>query len=540
MSAGTSQAARNAEAREQARRAVGPLAVQPAGTVQYRSRGRILLIGGEDALLFAPRLLPDLQPQVLVTDGSDEPSVPAIPLAGRPLAIRGHLGAFEVSLGQPGARDHERLHCDLILDLDDPPHLPTPLPPPGYYRADPDQPLVLDALALELVQMRGTFEKPRFFHYDAARCAHGRSGLTGCRACLDACPAEAITALAERIAVDPYRCQGGGACAAVCPSGAIEYALPPPLALHEQARRLLRAYRAAGGERPVLAFVSGDAAAARDAPHVLWLPVEEVPAVGLELWLDALAHGAAAVRLVHAEPLPAPSAAALDRQLRLAATLLGALGYPADAVRRVAAADFDPHDRPAGPLPPAARYAAAGDKRQRAFTALDHLHAHAPRPVDAVDLPPGAPFGEVALDRARCTLCMACTSTCPAGALLAGGDQPRLRFIEAHCVQCGLCVQACPEDALRLAPRLLFDHAARHAPRTLHEEAPFCCVQCGKPFATRRLIDTVLARLAGNPMFQTERARRRLQMCEDCRVLDIADDEEAQLGGLLDGGRHAP
>ena len=53
------------------------------------------------------------------------------------------------------------------------------------------------------------------------------------------------------------------------------------------------------------------------------------------------------------------------------------------------------------------------------------------------------------MDREACTLCMACASVCPAGAINAGGELPRLDFIELNCVQCGLCESACPEDAIR-------------------------------------------------------------------------------------------
>jgi len=57
--------------------------------------------------------------------------------------------------------------------------------------------------------------------------------------------------------------------------------------------------------------------------------------------------------------------------------------------------------------------------------------------------------------------------------------------------------------------------------RVLYEEEPFCCVACGKPFATRRMMDRMLAKLSGHWMFQTDENRRRLQMCEDCRVRDF-------------------
>ena len=61
----------------------------------------------------------------------------------------------------------------------------------------------------------------------------------------------------------------------------------------------------------------------------------------------------------------------------------------------------------------------------------------------------------------------------------------------------------------------------------LHQEPPFCCVSCGKPFATRSVIDRMLTRLEGHWMFEDERAKRRLMMCEDCRVVDAIQDPKA-------------
>ena len=95
-----------------------------------------------------------------------------------------------------------------------------------------------------------------------------------------------------------------------------------------------------------------------------------------------------------------------------------------------------------------------------------------------------------------------------------------------------MCTQTCPEDAISISPRLLFDREERLRERILHEEEPFCCISCEKPFATRSVIDTMMQRLQGHWMFQDERARQRLMMCEDCRVIDAVQDPEAMQAGI--------
>jgi len=149
----------------------------------------------------------------------------------------------------------------------------------------------------------------------------------------------------------------------------------------------------------------------------------------------------------------------------------------------------------------------------------------------------GAPFGTLELNTKSCTLCMSCTSVCPSHAVYAGNEEPKLLFDEARCVQCGICASACPENAIRLKPRLLADPEQRHEHVTLHHESPLCCIRCGKPFATQSVINTMLAKLGDHWMFQNERARQRLLMCDDCRVADIIQDPEAMKASFGDTHR---
>jgi hypothetical protein len=61
-------------------------------------------------------------------------------------------------------------------------------------------------------------------------------------------------------------------------------------------------------------------------------------------------------------------------------------------------------------------------------------------------------------------------------------------------------------------------------PVTLHEAEPFTCVRCGKPFGTRQMVQAMLGRLSGHSMYGGEGALKRLQMCADCRVVDMMEN----------------
>jgi ferredoxin len=119
-----------------------------------------------------------------------------------------------------------------------------------------------------------------------------------------------------------------------------------------------------------------------------------------------------------------------------------------------------------------------------------------------------------------CTLCLACVTACPTGALSDDPERPTLRFAESACVQCGLCAQTCPEEVITLQPQL--DFPAWNAPRrVLKEEEPYHCIACGKAFGTKSTVERIIAKLEGKHwMFAGENARRldAIRMCENCRV----------------------
>lgn len=532
----------------QARTAALAVAVKielaPTSRISYESKGRLLIIGPQAQAVAAAKALRErLECVVLATtdrpaNGADGGALPDIPVAHEKLVqLTGHLGQFAAIVAAPSPLGGVNLlqkiatgytHFDLVLDLGTPPVLAQELPPFGYFAPGGDAEKLRRAMA-ELPEMVGEFEKPKFFKYDPDICAHGGSGLTGCTRCLDVCPASAIISMGEEIAIDPYLCQGGGACATACPTGAVSYTYPTASDGLGKLRELLRAYRNAGGAQPILLFHDAEEGKARVVRLAARLPewvipveVAELGSVGMEIWLAALAYGAHAVALLATPVTPKSVNEELTAQLDYARAILQGMGYAPERLW-LSAADDDAiiaalARSPVHPQTPPASFAGFDEKRTNIKLAVAHLHAHAPKPQESVALPEGAPYGEVIVDQDACTLCLACVSVCPVRALSDGQDLPQLRFDEALCVQCGLCEVACPEDAIKLAPR--FSYAAQLQPstRVLHEEPPFCCIVCDKPFATRAMIDKMTEKLKGHWMFQKPDALDRIKMCDDCRV----------------------
>jgi ferredoxin len=514
----------------------------PVASVTYRSRGNVLVIGTGDsrrardcATLLAESL------HVTLLEEARVAAAPFLSWSGRVATLAGHLGEFETTLadlstdGGPARTTPSPAKFDLVLDFSEPPAFDMRQPPQGYWHAPRDA-AQLSAILEEMRDAVGEFEKPRYFAYRENICAHSRSQKVGCNACIDICSTRAIAPDGDHVKVDPHLCMGCGACATVCPSGAMSYQYPRVGDRGAQLKQLLNVYREAGGREATVVFHDGgpgrdlllEASAKGDGLPANALPLESwhVAAVGLDLLLPAIAYGACQVAVIAGPDEDREYVAALREQMEIGETILHALGYTGTHFRVVNAASgaevvaaFE-HTSVAAAPAVAATFLLSNDKRTAIEFAVEHLAKHAPRKVDEIALPAGAPFGEVLVDRDKCTMCMSCVGSCPESALMDGVDQPLLKFLERNCVQCGLCETTCPENAIALSPRLLLTPAVREA-RVLNETQPFHCVSCGKAFGTRQMVETMLGRLSGHSMFTGGEALRRLQMCADCRVVDM-------------------
>ena len=506
----------------------------PVASVSYRSQGNILVIAGsslERARRCAHELAADLHVTLIAPDFVAAPAVTS--WRGAIHSLTGYLGEFtaEVALDNEAPKPAK---FDLVLDFSTPPLLAMRQPPQGYCAAPADD----GSLAHALDEMRdsvGEFEKPRFFAYRENICAHSRSQITGCNACIDICSTQAISPDGDHVKVDAHLCMGCGACATVCPSGAMSYQFPRVADRGAQMKQLLSSYRHAGGADACIVFHDGNAgrallaaaAASGEGLPARALPLEawHAASIGLDLLLPAVAFGASQV-VVIAGDADREYVEALREQMAIGQTILAGLGYAGTHFSVVETHDGASLESAFRALEPArspavaATFMLGNDKRTAIEFAVEHLARHAPAPVDEIPLPLGAPFGEVCVDQDKCTMCMACVGACPESALMDGVDQPLLKFLERNCVQCGLCESTCPEGAITLSPRLLLTPQVREA-RVVNRTEPFHCVTCGKAFGTKQIVQSMLGRLAGHSMFAGEGALRRLQMCGDCRVVDM-------------------
>ena len=585
--------------------------------VDYKSEGRLLIIGaGEEVFYWANRLGESLEVSVLCTNSTRLPTGRSYPVFnGNVTLLQGFLGSFSVKweLVNPidpemctrcgacvtacpedaidlsfqidldkckshrarvtacagiGAINFERVEraregeFDLILDLQSQPSIQIGQKPQGYFSPGLDR-FEQSLAASQLLGMVGEFEKPKYFVYTDKICAHGRNGKVGCSECIDVCSTQAISSVFKdgqgKVEVNPNLCMGCGACATVCPSGAMRYNYPSVAYQGRQLKTLAQTYLTAlgsskpGQAAPSLLIHSNQSGTAllenlgrgarTNSQKINGLPafvipfgIEHIASTGMDLWFGALSYGFGEVVLVLSGDEDPSYREALAAQTDLANSILQAMGYGKriDYVCAQSITDLDPlsqrmktlRDRKASSLMvQPASFALSMQKRETLEMTLEHLLQFAPQalPADGVPLPAHSPIGGILVQKDACTLCMSCVGACPEGALLDNPDEPVLSFIEKQCVQCGLCEQTCPEKAITLSPRLS-SIEQRKQKVTLNKTEPFHCISCGKAFGTLKMVELMLGRIGTHHAFSGD-ALDRLKMCSDCRVVDMMKKE---------------
>ncbi len=513
-----------------------PAPLTPLKTIQ--SNGVCCVVGPTDAALKMAELVSDELGVTCILNDQGPIQLPSADYdvaKGTLTEARGALGAFELTFSglqtlnpagrgglsytQPQATAASE--CDVFIDLrGGAPAFPSHEKRNGYFWADPAKAGELERIALTARERVGEFEKTVYFKLEPSLCAHSRAKQDGCTRCLDVCPTEAIFSAGDHVEIDSNICAGCGSCAAVCPTSAVTMTETPFESMTRAIDVLGKTYREAVNESPRLVFHSlgaGQSAIETLARYGAGLADDLIP-IGLE-HVDRIGHaellaclGAGFAEALILVDTPADREA-ITPQLELAQAMIAGAGQSPDRLRAVTIEEISQPGQNAGRV--SEPVLLVGGRRDITKVAVGAMTTDHSTPIA---LPTGAPYGAIDINADQCTLCLACVSLCPTGALGDHPDRPEIQFTENACVQCGVCESTCPENAIALKPQLdLSKEALSH--RALHGEEPFECIGCGVPFGVASTINRIVEKLEGKHwMFTNSDNVQLVKMCDDCRV----------------------
>ena len=476
---------------------------------------------------------------------------------GQIQSVAGGLGAFDVAFTQfatliatgrgatqfSAPKDTASSTCDIVIDLvSERSLLAAEATRDGYLRAPDADALKLAQLGAQAKGLVGTFEKPLYVKYEGSICAHSRSQKTGCTRCVDTCGAQAIQSNGDGVYVDPDMCGGCGGCASVCPTGAIAYDDPPFEFMVQRLKTLIETFQNHAQTSPRALFIDrqfGRHLIAESARFSTGLPADVIPyevdnveLIGHAELLAALAAGASEALILKS---PKTAKTAIENQSALTHRLLEATRVDAQRVKVIEASDIASLEQALyGTRMPALKHeevALLGGRREVAKRVTAAFLGHDGESPASIALEPGDPYGTIEVNSDKCTLCLACVSQCPTGALNDRSDRPEINIVENACVQCGLCANTCPEQAITLKPQLSFGPQTLEQ-SSLHGEDPFECIECGRPFGVKSTIERIIEKLEGNHWMYTDSDNTKLvKMCDDCRISAQYHDANAPLRG---------
>ncbi|MBW4935418.1 4Fe-4S binding protein [Marinobacter sp. F4206] len=526
-----------------------PAPMAPVKTIQ--SSGVCCIVGPtEQAIRMAELVQDELGVTCVVNDSGpiQLPSAGYDVARGQLTAAQGALGNFQLEFAQlqtlnPAGRGAlgfgeikatARSECDVFIDLRGVgPAFPSHQKRNGYFWADPAKTGELERIALTARDRVGEFEKTVFFRLEESLCAHSRANKTGCTRCLDVCPTEAIFSAGDHIQIDSDICAGCGSCAAVCPTSAVTMNETPFEAVTQAVETMARVYREHTNESPRLVFhtlgAGADAIAylARYddglADDLIPLGLEHVDRIGHAEIMAAFGAGYAEVLILADNEI---DRRAVTAEVELAQAMLKGTHNSPSRVRVIEAKELcaagDNDGRVSEPV------LLVGGRRDITRVTVAAMADKIEAPIP---LPAGAPYGAIEIDSDKCTLCLACVSLCPTGALGDHPDRPEVQFTENACVQCGVCDSTCPETAIALKPQLDVSKDALSA-RALHGEEPFECISCGAPFGVASTINRIVEKLENQHWMYTNADNVQLiKMCDDCRVKSQFHGQNSPMAG---------
>lgn len=381
---------------------------------------------------------------------------------------------------------------------------------------------------------------------DADRC----QAESGCRACVKACPVEALTGVDGKIEITRRSCEACGMCQSACPTSAA--ALPGRTLSQVEAEvmALLSGNGADDRNRRAILFVCRRIAATVDSLAETsdrlpewWYPVD-IPCAGSvspAMILQTLAFGAGAVGVLGCgDACPYDQHVQTQSAVEYCQEIMRSLDLPAEAVRF-----FDTSAGPnllssqlSSPLPdgswhdglstlsfagPDATAGAIAALAQVAGTdglTMDHAHS---------------PLGSISVQEDACTSCGSCALVCPTGALRrsANGVGVALSFDPNLCTGCAECANVCPESIITVS-RSVDLRRLRAGRIDLCKGDIVRCELCGESFAPAAMLRRIVALLEEKGTPTSEGTMRAItHTCATCRGIGKACSKNG-----LSGERH--
>ena len=116
----------------------------------------------------------------------------------------------------------------------------------------------------------------------------------------------------------------------------------------------------------------------------------------------------------------------------------------------------------------------------------------------------------------NCTLCDACVSNCPTGALRKSveGDKVMLQFHHEKCTGCKICEIICPHNSIHV--KWGVDREMYGKTETLIQDELVRCRNCGKPLGSKSMFDEIEKRLRARGV--PEEAIKAIYLCDECKM----------------------
>jgi ferredoxin len=355
--------------------------------------------------------------------------------------------------------------------------------------------------------------------WTSSSCQFSTRANSGCTACLDACKHNALEQNQDGIAINYKRCVDCGACMASCPTGSLQY-------LHFTDQQFIEWFSTARPGKNTTIIIGKEQELhklwwkknATGASPVMFLEYPNNRALTAMHLLFLLSLGADRIILLD-EPISIqdkPIASQVEIANTIFSTLFGGnerITFAPSTTLPATLQDVEPT-----PLKDFYHDFSFSNRRVKLGSTLSFLLGQSSTENAMLSREPFQPFGSVDCNAELCTHCGACLNECRIEALTTDSETLSLDHLAIQCVQCGTCVDVCPENALTLKPGLLLAPEFI-TPKELTRAEPIKCLECGKPFGTRKSYDRIVAILkAKSPDNMNEDV---LEYCETCRVVKM-------------------